>query len=173
MESCSKKLKLVSLFLFVSFAAFGVRAQNTIPDSTKQPTLYVVPYAHLDTQWRWDYVQTIDEYIPATMHDNFTLFEKYPHYIFNFSGANRYRMMKEYYPDDYATVKQYVAAGRWFPSGSAMEESDVNTPSAESLIRQILNISSAANSAGRARNICCLTVSAFPHRFQASWRIWA
>ena len=138
MESCSKKLKLVSLFLFVSFAAFGVRAQNTIPDSTKQPTLYVVPYAHLDTQWRWDYVQTIDEYIPATMHDNFTLFEKYPHYIFNFSGANRYRMMKEYYPDDYATVKQYVAAGRWFPSGSAMEESDVNTPSAESLIRQIL-----------------------------------
>jgi alpha-mannosidase len=138
MGSCRNKLNLISVFLFVSFAAFGARAQNTTHDLTKQPTLYVVPYAHLDTQWRWDYVQTIDEYLPATMHDNFALFEKYPHYIFNFSGANRYRMMKEYYPADYNKVMRYVAAGRWFPSGSAMEESDVNTPSAESLIRQIL-----------------------------------
>jgi len=24
-------------------------------DLTKEPTLYVVGYAHLDTQWRWDY----------------------------------------------------------------------------------------------------------------------
>jgi alpha-mannosidase len=54
------------------------------------------------------------------MRDNFALFEKYPHYIFNFSGANRYRFMKEYYPKDYAKLKQYVAAGRWFPSGSSM-----------------------------------------------------
>ncbi len=108
------------------------------PDLTKQPTLYVVGYAHLDTQWRWDYVTTIREYIPKTIRDNFTLFEKYPNYVFNFSGANRYRMMKEYYPADYEKVKKYVAAGRWFPSGSSMEENDVNSPSAESIIRQIL-----------------------------------
>jgi hypothetical protein len=82
------------------------------PDLTKQPTLYVVGYAHLDTQWRWEYPRTIGEFIPKTMHDNFALFEKYPHYVFNFSGANRYRMMKEYYPADYAKVQQYVAAGR-------------------------------------------------------------
>jgi alpha-mannosidase len=108
------------------------------PDLTKQPTLYVVGYAHLDTQWRWEYPGTIGEYLPHTMHDNFALFEKYPHYIFNFSGANRYRMMREYYPDDYAKLQQWVRAGRWFPAGSSMEESDVNSPSAESLIRQVL-----------------------------------
>src|SRR5512138_450927 len=108
------------------------------PDLTKQPTLYVVAYAHLDTQWRWQYPQVINEYIPKTMRDNFALFEKYPHYIFNFSGANRYRMMKEYWPADYERVKSYVAAGRWFPAGSSMEEGDVNSPSAESIIRQIL-----------------------------------
>ncbi len=133
-----RKLNFVPLFLFIAFASFWASAPNSTPNLTKQPTLYVVPYAHLDTQWRWDYVQTINEYLPATMHDNFVLFEKYPHYVFNFSGANRYRMMKEYYPEDYAKVKQYVAAGRWFPSGSSMEESDVNSPSAESLIRQLL-----------------------------------
>jgi alpha-mannosidase len=108
------------------------------PDLTKQPTLYVVSYAHLDTQWRWEYPQVIREYLTKTMRDNFALFEKYPHYIFNFSGANRYRMMKEYFPSDYARLKQYVAAGRWFPAGSSVEEGDVNSPSAESIIRQIL-----------------------------------
>jgi alpha-mannosidase len=112
--------------------------EATAPDLTKQPTLYTVGYAHLDTQWRWDYVTTINEYIPATMRLNFALFEKYPHYVFNFSGANRYRMMKEYYPADYERVKKYVAAGRWFPCGSSMEENDVNATSAESVIRQVL-----------------------------------
>ena len=98
----------------------------------------MVGYAHLDTQWRWDYPTPFGEFLPKTLRDNFALFEKYPHYVFNFSGANRYRMMKEYYPDDYEQVKQYVAAGRWFPPGSSMEENDVNSPSAESIIRQIL-----------------------------------
>lgn len=107
-------------------------------DLSKQPTLYVVGYAHLDTEWRWEYPQVIDEYIRRTMEDNFRLFDKYPHYIFNFSGANRYRFMKEYFPEDFARLKKYVAEGRWFPAGSSMEEGDVNAPSAEAIIRQIL-----------------------------------
>ncbi len=135
-----------SAFCLLLLAAGGttaVRAQaqtrkSTGPDLTKEPVLYVVPYAHLDTQWRWDYPTTIGQYLPRTMHDNFALFEKYPHYVFNFSGANRYRMMKEYYPADFARVKAYVAQGRWFPSGSSMEENDVNNPSAESIMRQVL-----------------------------------
>src|SRR5690349_1928277 len=80
-------------------------ADNPRPDLTKQPTLYAVGYAHLDTEWRWEYPLVIREYLFKTMHDNFALFEKYPHYIFNFSGSNRYRLMKEYYPHDYATIK--------------------------------------------------------------------
>ena len=108
------------------------------PDLTKQPTLYVVGYAHLDTEWRWEYPQVINEYIRKTMEDNFALLDKYPHYVFNFSGANRYRFMKEYFPADFARLKKYVDEGRWFPAGSSMEEGDVNAPSAEAIIRQIL-----------------------------------
>lgn len=108
------------------------------PNLAKEPTLYVVGYAHLDTEWRWEYPQTIQEYLTKTMRNNFMLFEKYPSYIFNFPGSNRYRMMKEYYPADFERLKQYVAAGRWFPAGSSVEEGDVNTPNAESIIRQIL-----------------------------------
>jgi alpha-mannosidase len=109
-----------------------------VPNLTSRPTLYVVGYAHLDTEWRWEYPQVINEFLAKTLHDNFALFEKYPHYIFNFTGSNRYRFFKEYYPADYATLKKYIAEGRWFPAGSSVEESDVNSPSAESIFRQIL-----------------------------------
>jgi alpha-mannosidase len=120
------------------FAISAAAQTQEKPDLSKQPTLYVVGYAHLDTEWRWEYPQVINDYLRNTLQDNFALFEKYPHYIFNFSGANRYRLMKEYYPADFARLKKYVAEGRWFPAGSSMEEGDVNTPSAESIIRQVL-----------------------------------
>lgn len=129
---------VLALLLSVAAVAGAQTPSTDKPDLKSQPTLYVVGYAHLDTEWRWEYPQVIDEYIPKTMHQNFDLFEKYPHYTFNFSGANRYRFMKEYYPQDFARVKQYVAQGRWFPAGSSMEEGDVNAPSPESIIRQIL-----------------------------------
>ncbi|HMG72256.1 MAG TPA: glycoside hydrolase family 38 C-terminal domain-containing protein [Pyrinomonadaceae bacterium] len=118
----------------------GAKKSGAIPgpNLAKEPTLYVVGYAHLDTEWRWEYPQVIEEYLTKTMRNNFALFEKYPHYIFNFTGANRYRLMKEYYPSDFERLKQYVAKGRWFPAGSSMEEGDVNSPNAESIVRQIL-----------------------------------
>jgi hypothetical protein len=42
---------------------------NKAPDITKVPTLYVVPYAHLDTQWRWEMPQTISEYLNERYSD--------------------------------------------------------------------------------------------------------
>lgn len=127
------------LFILAAGVTVTVQAETpTIQDITKQPTLYVVPYAHLDTQWRWDYPQTISEYLLKTLKVNFYYIDKYPHYVINWTGSNRYRLMKEYYPADYQRMKQYIARGNWFPAGSSVEEGDVNLPSAESIIRQIL-----------------------------------
>ena len=103
-----------------------------------EPTLFVVGYAHLDTQWRWTYFDTIREFIPNTLHQNFDRFEKFPGYVFNFGGSRRFEMMEEYYPEDFETLKKYVAQGRWFPSGSAVDENDANVPSGESQIRHVL-----------------------------------
>jgi alpha-mannosidase len=131
---------VLSVGLLLALASPAVTRSQTAekPDLSKQPTLYVVGYAHLDTEWRWEYPQVIDEYLRKTMQDNFNLFEKYPHYTLNFSGSNRYRLMKEYFPADFAKVKKYVDEGRWFPAGSSVEEGDVNAPSAEAIIRQVL-----------------------------------
>ncbi|HEX3471202.1 MAG TPA: glycoside hydrolase family 38 C-terminal domain-containing protein [Silvibacterium sp.] len=133
------RLCIGSALLACATLTAAVHAQSSEkPDLSKQPTLYAVGYAHLDTEWRWEYPQVIDEYLRKTMEDNFRLLDKYPHYVFNFSGANRYRLMKEYYPADFARMQKYVAEGRWFPAGSSMEEGDVNAPSAEAIIRQVL-----------------------------------
>jgi alpha-mannosidase len=128
-------------FLPMVLAGVTLTAQaqtSKTPDLTKQPTLYVVPYAHLDTQWRWDFPQTISEYLLKTLKVNFYYIDKYPHYVINWTGSNRYRLMKEYYPADYDRMKQYIAEDRWFPAGSSVEEGDVNLPSPESILRQIL-----------------------------------
>ncbi len=124
----------------VGFGGTVARAQ-TAPaagDTQKKPTLYCVGYAHLDTQWRWSYPQVISEFLHNTLKDNFDKFQKYPHYIFNFTGSNRYMMFKEYFPQDYEQLKKFIAAGRWFPGGSSVEEGDVNMPDGEALVRQVL-----------------------------------
>ncbi len=112
-------------------------AREESPVSEKKE-IYLLPYAHLDTQWRWEYPTTIKKYIPKTMDRNFELLKKYPGYCFNFTGMIRYAMMKEYYPDKYEVVKDYVELGRWFPAGTCLDETDALVPSMESMVRNIL-----------------------------------
>jgi len=107
-------------------------------DLSKDDTLYLVGYAHLDTQWRWSYQETIDRFIQNTLKDNFRLMDKYPNYVFNFSGSRRYEMMREYYPEEFEKLKGYVARGQWFPCGSSVDEGDSIVPSGESIIRHVL-----------------------------------
>ncbi len=107
-------------------------------DKEQEPALYVTATAHLDTQWLWTIQTTIDEYIPNTLHGNFALFDQFPNYVFSFEGAFRYMLAKEYYPEEYARLKDYIAQGRWHVCGSSVDAGDVNVPSPESLIRHIL-----------------------------------
>ena len=108
-----------------------------MPKKTK-PVIRTAATAHLDTVWNWDFETTIVNHIRNTLEMNFRLFDKYPDYVFSFEGARRYELMEEYYPELFERLKQYVADGRWFVTGSAYENGDVNTPSPEALFRNIL-----------------------------------
>jgi len=135
-------IALFGCLVWIGFVPGRTQAADPTPpskvDLSKDKVLYVVGYAHLDTQWRWDYATTIDEFIRNTLDDNFDLIAKYPDYIFNFTGATRYAMMKEYYPAKFERLKEEIRRGRWHVSGSSVDEGDVNVPSPESVIRQIL-----------------------------------
>jgi alpha-mannosidase len=128
---------MFTLILAVMLPVVSLSADN--PDTPEpQPKIGVVGTAHLDTQWRWTIKNTIEEYIPNTLHDNFKLLDLYPDYVFSFEAAFRYMLAKEYYPEDYARLKQYVADGRWRVTGSWVDAVDVNLPSFESLTRHAL-----------------------------------
>ncbi len=100
--------------------------------------VYLVPYSHLDTQWRWEFPTTITKYLKRTLEENFDLFERYPEYCFNFTGSLRYSMIKEYYPEQFERLKKYIREGRWHVAGTCLDETDVLIPSVESMVRNIL-----------------------------------
>ncbi len=100
--------------------------------------VYAVSTAHLDTVWRWTLAKTIEDYLPNTIAKNIELIEKYPHYTFNFEGAFRYELLEEYYPKLFEIVKELIKKDRWNVSGSEYESGDVNIPSPEAIIRNIL-----------------------------------
>ena len=114
-------------------------AQGAQPASAEAPgTVYMVADAHLDTQWNWDVQTTIRTYIWNTMVQNFHLFRQYPDYIFNFEGGVKYAWMKEYYPSQYAELKDWIGKGRWHITGSSWDANETIICSPESWIRNIL-----------------------------------
>lgn len=130
-------LKSILISLIGLAVLFGqVRSQEGTSAKTK--ALYVIGTAHFDTQWQWTIQTSINEYIPNTFNDNFKLFEKYPDYKFSFEGAIKYMLMKEYYPEAYQKMKEYIASGRWNICGSSLDATDVNISSPEAVIRTIL-----------------------------------
>lgn len=121
---------LLSAVIFVS-PALSVSAATP-------PKVYQVATGHLDTVWNWPIDTTISNYLPGTVNKNLSLFAKYPNYKFNFEGGFRYALLKEYYPDLFNQVKTAVAGNRWYPVGAVWENGDVNVPSPEALMRNIL-----------------------------------
>ena len=81
----------------------------------------MVVNSHLDTQWNWSIQETIAKFIPDTIRDNVKLLKKYPYYQFNWEGAIRYMMLKEYYPDLFEEMKKYINEGRWNVAGNVIE----------------------------------------------------
>lgn len=117
----------------------GSYAQNTASGkSEKKVKAYMVSDAHLDTQWNWDIQTTINEYVWNTISQNLFLLKKYPNYVFNFEGGVKYAWMKEYFPEQFEEMKQFIKEGRWHIAGSSWEASDVLVPSIESSIRNIM-----------------------------------
>jgi len=129
----AKSLILPFVFIIQAFASTACAY-----DLSRDKVQYVVTTSHLDTQWLWTIDATTRYYLPLTTFGNFHLFEKYPEYIFNYESAYHYMLIKEHYPQDFARIKEYVSSGNWRLSGGMLVACDVNVPSPESLVRQIL-----------------------------------
>ena len=127
---------MYALLVASCFAASAVNAQQA--DGNKRVKAYMVADAHLDTQWNWDIQTTIKSYVWKTLTQNLYLLKTYPNYVFNFEGAVKYSWMKEYYPNEFEQMKQYVANGRWHLTGSGWDANETVIVSPESWLRNIL-----------------------------------
>lgn len=135
---------MMAAMLAVSMAWMGdaghVAGQTNVPaeSAPSDRRLYVVSNAHLDTQWMWTVRDTVREHLPRTVRENIALFEKHPGYVFNFEGAYRYMLLREYHPELYVQVQSHAKAGRWRVAGNMVDAPDTNLISSESLVRHIL-----------------------------------
>lgn len=103
-----------------------------------RPVRYLIPYVHLDTQWRWTCRTTISRYLVETVRKNISLLKDFPHYRLNFTGAYRYSLLEQYHHELFEELLVLIREHRWIPAGSLWEETDVIIPSEESLIRNII-----------------------------------
>ena len=80
--------------------AGGISLAQETPEKLAQETpekqVYMAANAHFDTQWRWNVRQSIGEFLPNTLYQNFALMEQYPDYKFSFEGAVKHYWTKEY-----------------------------------------------------------------------------
>lgn len=98
---------------------------------------HCVGHTHIDVSWLWGIKQT-EEKVVRSFSNILYLMEKYPKMTFMSSQPILYKMLKKREPNLYKKVKKLVDEGRWEVEGSMFLESDVNIPSGESLIRQII-----------------------------------
>lgn len=99
--------------------------------------LQAIGHAHMDLAYLWTIPQTRLKNT-RTYSNVLRLMDKFPAYHFSHSQPQLYAYTKEDRPDLYQAIQQRVAEGRWEIMGGMWVEADLNIPSGESLVRQIL-----------------------------------
>jgi len=100
--------------------------------------IVAVGHAHIDTAWLWPLAETYRKTL-RTFSTAVRYMDEYPDYVFACSQAQQYAWIKERNPDLYARIRAKVSDGRFVPTGGSWVEPDLNIPSGESLVRQLLH----------------------------------
>ena len=103
----------------------------------KQFTILAVGNAHIDLAWLWSWTETV-EVVRDTFGTAVELMDEYPQFIFAQSTAQDFLWLENKYPDLFKEIQKRVKDGRWEMVGGMWCEPDLNIPSGESLVRQLL-----------------------------------
>lgn len=100
-------------------------------------TWHVTGNSHIDAAWLWPWTEGVDV-VKRTFGTALQLMYEYPHYTYTQSAAQYNEWVADKYPDMNDQIKQRIKEGRWEIVGGMWIEPDLNMPSGESLVRQIL-----------------------------------
>ena len=97
-----------------------------------------VGHAHIDSAWLWPIRETVRK-CARTFASAVRLMDDYPEYRFVCSQAVQYQWIEERYPALFARITDKVRSGQFVPVGGMWVEADMNLPSGESLVRQLVH----------------------------------
>jgi alpha-mannosidase len=100
--------------------------------------IVAVGHAHIDTAWLWPLAETYRK-TQRTFSTALRYMDEYPEYRFVCSQAQQYAWIEERDPELWERILAKVAAGQFLPVGGSWVEPDLNLPSGESLVRQLLH----------------------------------
>ncbi|BBH18884.1 alpha-mannosidase [Paenibacillus baekrokdamisoli] len=113
------------------------RLQVLSPTQRSNGLMHMVGQSHIDVAWLWPVRETVRK-VSRTFSTMMALMEEYPDFIYSQSQPLLYAFAKEHDPDLYKRIKERIAEGRWELVGGMWVEPDLNIPSGESLVRQML-----------------------------------
>ncbi|HEX6293473.1 MAG TPA: alpha-mannosidase [Herpetosiphonaceae bacterium] len=113
------------------------QVEHLAATSEIKPTVVGIGHSHLDLAWLWRLCHTREK-AARTFATVLHLMRQYPEYYYLHASPQLFKFVKEDYPEIYAQIKERVAAGQWEMTGGMWVEADINLPSGESLVRQIL-----------------------------------
>lgn len=98
-------------------------------------TLHLLPNAHLDPVWFWDWREGLNEGI-ATIRAVLALMDEFPELTFIRGEAAIYEHLEKTNPALFRRMKVQIEAGRWDVVGGTYIQPDSNLASTETLCRQ-------------------------------------
>ncbi|OMD38327.1 alpha-mannosidase [Paenibacillus borealis] len=107
------------------------------PEGLSAGTMHMVGQSHIDIAWLWPVRETVRK-VSRTFSTVCALMDKYPDFRYSQSQPQLYAFAKANYPQLYERIKERIAEGRWELVGGMWVEPDLNIPSGESLVRQML-----------------------------------
>jgi alpha-mannosidase len=106
-------------------------------NGTYSHEVVAVGHAHIDTAWLWPLAETYRKTV-RTFSTALRYMDEYPDYRFACSQAQQYAWIKERNADLWERIGTKVASGQFVPVGGSWVEPDLNLPSGEALVRQLL-----------------------------------
>ncbi|MGG3282712.1 alpha-mannosidase [Paenibacillus solani] len=100
-------------------------------------TEHMVGQSHIDIAWLWPVRETVRK-TSRTFSSMDALMNEYPDFKYAQSQPLLYQFLKDHDPELYERVKSRIKEGRWELVGGMWVEPDLNIPSGESLMRQML-----------------------------------
>ncbi|WP_310831455.1 alpha-mannosidase [Paenibacillus pedocola] len=121
----------------VSVLEEKLRTDITGIGGNAEGTIHMVGQSHIDIAWLWPVRETVRK-TSRTFSTVNALMEEFPEYHFAQSQPQLFEYLKENDPVLFAKVKERIREGRWELVGGMWVEPDLNIPSGESLMRQML-----------------------------------